>query len=264
MPGFLLCLLLAALFAVAGGVRADEKTLRIATGELPPYATASRSDQGIALRIVRRAFEQGGYRVEYVFLPWSRALRETRAGKWDATAYWGRDPARETGFVLTDTVLTEHWVFLHHHELDFDWQHYADLARWRLALIQDYSYTPEMRSMIESGELRGDPTPDDLTALRKLLRRRVDVVPVERNVACSLMLRHFDADQAAQLRAHPRPMTGHFPTHVMLPTVLPGTAQRLDAFNRGLRALQATGEYRRLRADPPCPYAWDGAAPRRP
>ena len=45
------------------GASVQAATLQIATGELPPYATQSRPDQGIALHIVRRAFELSGHEV---------------------------------------------------------------------------------------------------------------------------------------------------------------------------------------------------------
>ena len=78
---------------MCAGVCAE--TLRLATGELPPYATEQRPDQGIALDIIRRAFANEGIDVQYFFKPWTRSLEEARDGKWDGTAYWGRN-LRET------------------------------------------------------------------------------------------------------------------------------------------------------------------------
>ncbi|AKJ29630.1 substrate-binding periplasmic protein [Caldimonas brevitalea] len=251
-----LCFVLATSLALSVGFHrsaADNQPLRIATGELPPYATQSRDDQGIALSIVRRAFELSGYSVRYTFLPWSRALRETRQGKWDGTAYWGRAPEREAGFLLSDTVIEEEWVFLHRRDVDFDWHTLDDLKPWRIAMIQDYSYNAGLKAMVAAGELHIDPTPDDLAALRKLIRRRVDVVPIERYVACDLISRYLNAADAAVLKAHRRPMTLQFTTHLLLPTVLPKSETRREAFDNGLKALRASGEYARLRAVVTCP-----------
>ncbi len=180
---------------------ADVRVLRIATGELPPYATESRADQGIALNVVRRAFELAGYKVEFSFMPWSRALVETRAGRWDGTAYWGRTEERERDFWHSDNVLTEQWVFIHRKSIDLDWKTLDDLKPFLLAVIRDYTYTPELRAKVSSGELRADPTPDDLAALRKLIAGRVDVAPMERNVACDLLGRHFSEGEVARLHA---------------------------------------------------------------
>jgi polar amino acid transport system substrate-binding protein len=245
----LLCLLL--LLPCAHGL-----ALRIATGELPPYATQERPDQGVALQIVRRAFALAGHSVEYHFMPWTRALEETANGRWDATAYWGDNAERNARFLGSDTVLNEQWVFVHRHDMRFDWKVLPDLQPYRLATIANYTYTPELWQLLHQGRLQGDATPDDALALRKLLARRVDVVPIERNVACYLLARHFTMAQAERLHVHPRLLTDQFTTHLLLPRVLPGSAALLADFNRGLQRLKASGEHARLLKGVSCPRGW--------
>jgi len=77
------CLVVCAAALPTAGLSAE--TLRLATGELPPYASVQYPDQGIALDIVRRAFAITGYEVNYTFKPWMRSLEEAREGKWDGT-----------------------------------------------------------------------------------------------------------------------------------------------------------------------------------
>ena len=98
---------------LAGHAAAQRPVLQIATGELAPYATTLRPDNGIALSVVQEAFQIQGFDVRYTFLPWSRALAEAKVGKWDGTAYWGKKPVHETDFWISDNVLTEQWVFVH-------------------------------------------------------------------------------------------------------------------------------------------------------
>ena len=52
---------------------AQRPVLQIATGELAPYATTLRPDNGIALSVVQEAFQIQDVDVRYTFLPWSRA-----------------------------------------------------------------------------------------------------------------------------------------------------------------------------------------------
>ncbi|MDC7717745.1 transporter substrate-binding domain-containing protein [Vogesella sp. DC21W] len=230
--------------------------LRIATGELPPYATQARPDQGVALQIVRRAFALAGHQVEYQFMPWTRALEESANGRWDATAYWGNNPERNARFLASDTVLVEQWVFVHRRDMRFDWNTLADLQPYRLAIIANYTYTPEMWQLLHQGRLQGDATPDDLLALRKLLARRVEVVPIERNVACYLLARHFRPAEAEKLQVHPRLLTDRFTTHLLLPRRQPASAALLADFNRGLQQLKASGEHARLLKGVGCPRGW--------
>lgn len=230
-------------------------SLRLATGELPPYATASRPDQGIALEIVRRAFAYAGYGVQYTFKPWTRSLEEARAGLWDGTAYWGRNPERDTGFLISDNVLTEQWVWVYRDipaTRPFDWKTLADLRGLRVGAVHSYTYTPEFWRLQKAGTLNVALAGDDLANLRLLLAGRLDVVAIERNVACHLMAAHLQPAEAAQLRAHPKWLTQGFTTHLMLSARLPQSAERMRAFNQGLRILQRSHEYADLLRLPGC------------
>lgn len=254
-------LLIAFLCCIALPAVAQKSVLKIATGELAPYATASRPDQGIALSIVRRAFELSGYKVEYTFQPWSRTLAETKLGKWDGTAYWGHKPEHDVSFILSDNVLTEQWVFVYRNAVKFNWNTLEDLHPYRFAMIQDYTYTPEIWAMAKTGGFKFDRLPDEQAAIKLLLLNRVDVAPMERNVACDALRRHFSEDEANRLSAHPKLMTESFTTHLMLPRVRSESAARILEFNAGLKKLRATGEYAKLLGQVNCPTSWAGAGP---
>lgn len=235
--------------------------LRLATGELPPYATASRPDQGIALDIVRRAFAQSGFDVQYTFKPWTRSLEEARAGQWDGTAYWGRNPQRDRGFLISDNVLTEQWVLVYRDKPGapaLEWNELRDLGGLRMGAVPSYTYTPEFWALQKEGTLNVAMAVDDLANLRLLLAGRIDVVPIERNVACDLMRTYLLPDEAAQLRAHPRWLTREFTTHLMLSASLPQSAARMRAFNEGLRKLKRSKEYTAMLHLPGCSLNPDG------
>ena len=142
--------------ALALGFGARAETLRIATGELPPYASAARPDQGLSLHIVRQAFAKVGVQVEYVFLPWTRAHVEALDGKWDATAAWGRNAERDKGFLISDNVLTEQWQILYRSDRNFAWSSLQDLKGLRIGTVADYTYTPEFWRMVKDGSLQAD------------------------------------------------------------------------------------------------------------
>jgi len=233
--------------------------LRIATGEWPPYATQSRADQGIALEIVRRAFALSGYQVEYHFLPWTRAQQETKAGQFDASAYWGASAERKRDFLLSDNVLTEQWLIVHRRALPLKWTELRDLKGYTVGFIRDYTYTPEFWQLVKSGELKGDNTPNDLAGLRKMLLGRMDAMPMERNVACDLLGRHFKPAEAAQIAAHPRAFTDSFTTHLILPPQVSRSALLLADFNRGLKRLKDSGEHASLLKSVACPEGWTEA-----
>lgn len=231
--------------------------LRIATGEFPPYATAGRPDQGLALAVVRRAFELAGLQVQFHFIPWPRALAETRDGRWDASAHWGVTPERRRDFLLSDNLYTERWLLLHRLDMAFDWRNVDDLQPYTLGLVPEYTYTPEIWAAARSGRLRYEKPRNDVTSLRMLLLGRIDVLPLDRNVACDTLAREFTPAEAQALSAHPRPLNDHFTTHVLFPPTLPRSEALRAAFNRGLAQLRASGEHQRMtRAAVRCPAHW--------
>ncbi len=262
------CICVMPLWLVTGLAMAHGPTLRLATGELPPYATQERPDQGIALDLVRNAFVFAGMEVDFTFKPWTRSLEEARAGKWDATAYWGRNPERDKGFLISDNVLTEQWVLVYRQAAFpnhvFDWKTLADLKGLRIGIVQSYTYTPEFWALQKSGVLNTSVAQDDLANLRLLVSGRLDVVPMERNVACYLMQHHFQDQEVQDLRAHPRPFVPRFTTHVMFSDKLPESAARLRAFNQGLRALKRTTTYAEKLSWPGCRLNVESSEPAPP
>lgn len=247
-------LLLWALAMVPLGAGAD--VVRIATGELPPYATAEASDSGTALHIVRRAFALAGHEVRYQFMPWQRAQNETRAGLWDASAYWGANEERQRDFLLSNNVMSEQWVLVHRRDKPLTWRQLPDLKPYVIGVIKGYTYTPEFWSLVREGELKSDGTPDDIAGLRKLLLGRIDAIPLERGTACYLLLNQFSAEEARQIDYHPRLLTESFTTHVIFPKDRSRSGTLLADFNRGLKQLQASGEYQRLLRGVACPAHW--------
>ena len=250
---------MAAMLCCSLPLHVQAENLRLVTGELPPYATQERTDQGIALDIVRRAFAFAGSSVSYTFKPWTRSLEEARAGQWDGTAYWGKNPSRDVGFLISDNVLTEQWVFLYRQRADtapaFDWGTLNDLKGQRIAAVQSYTYTPEFWDLYKAGSLRLEIGQDDLGNLRRLVAGRVDLAVIERNVACYLMNAHFKPAEVADLRAHPKLLTNQFTTHLMLSEKLPQSAERMKAFNRGLAQLKKSKDYAALLQYPQCSLA---------
>lgn len=247
---------LLAFACVLAVAEAKTETLRLATGELPPYASEHQPDQGIALDIVRKAFGLMGYDVIYTFKPWNRSLEEAREGKWDGTAHWGRNAQRDAGFLVSDSILAEQWVFVYRQDAvatsRFDWKIFSDLAPLRIGAVQFNTYTPEFWALQRSGVLKVDFAVDDVTNLRRLVAGRVDIVPMERNMACFLMKTQFAPAEVASLRAHPRLLTNQFTTHLMLSTKLPQSAQRMKAFNQGLRIVQKDYRYSEKLLQPGC------------
>jgi polar amino acid transport system substrate-binding protein len=152
--------------------------------------------------------------------------------------------------------LTEQWVFVYRDgapaTAHFDWKYFTDLAGLRVGAVQFNSYTPEFWNLQKSGTLKVEFAQDDLTNLRRLVAGRIDVVPMERNMACFLMKTQFAPTEVASLRAHPKLLTNQFTTHLMLSAKLPQSAERMKAFNQGLRVVQRSRQFEERLVQPGC------------
>ncbi|WCE28840.1 substrate-binding periplasmic protein [Vibrio sp. SCSIO 43137] len=89
----ILMLLISSLF-MSGQALAEKKVL-LSSINLPPYTGEQLPEHGFFSQIVTRAFAEAGYKVEYQYRPWRRALQEAKTGSVDGvmTAYWEKSSA---------------------------------------------------------------------------------------------------------------------------------------------------------------------------
>lgn len=82
MKPFVFATVAALALATASGVRADTITL-VADPWCPHNCEPGTDKPGYAIDIAKTVFEKAGHTVDYKVLPWTRALADTRAGKFD-------------------------------------------------------------------------------------------------------------------------------------------------------------------------------------
>ena len=71
-----------------GPAAANQETIRITTGQWPPYLDENRPDGGFLAQIIREAFASQDIDVEFSFFPWSRALALVKSREYQASAVW--------------------------------------------------------------------------------------------------------------------------------------------------------------------------------
>lgn len=83
-------------------------------------------------------------------------------------------------------------------------------------------------------------TSDD-QGLRQLLAGRIDLFPVDKVVGFDLLHQHFTAAERARLSFHSKPLRRDS-LHLLLSREVPGNAERIERFNRGLAQLRNSGK----------------------
>lgn len=234
----LLCSLLLSLFT-AGGLHAE--TIRLTNGEWPPYLGEQLPHQGVASRIVSEAFALQGITVAWEFHPWVRSLQLAQSGKRSGSAVWLNNSEREKIFFVSDPVLESGFYLFHRKDYLFDWAQVSDLQKLRVVGTRGYDYGDAFQQAEANGQLRVNRVTSDETAFRQLIAGRVDVFPVDKVVGFDILHQYFSAADRAKLTFHPQPLRLDS-LHLLMSRDVPGNAERMVRFNRGLAQLRDSGK----------------------
>ncbi|MDI9245391.1 transporter substrate-binding domain-containing protein [Marinobacter sp. CHS3-4] len=224
-------------------VAADNKIV-LASGDWPPYLGEQYPDGGFAARIITEAFELEGIEVEYIYLPWSRALASVRTPEVQASAVWSCTESRAVDYLYSAPLLPYQYVFYHRADMAFDWDSLSDLQGLSVGLTQDYSYGEILSAAIEDGVIFGDVTTSDSANFKKLLLGRIDLFPMDPVVGEAMINEEF-RPQADKLTFHPKPLRRAF-YHLVFDRESETAPQLIERFNRGLQTLRQNGRYEEI------------------
>jgi len=232
-----LLLLLSLLFS--GLLAAAEITLT--NGEWPPYLGQQLPHYGVASRIVAEAFALEGVEVHWEFYPWARALQMAERGQRAGTAVWRHSPERERTFFISEPVVESGYHFFHRKDRAFAWQKLDDLQGLRVGGTLGYYYGEPFQQAERDKRLQVHRLPSDEMGFRLLLAGRLDVFPMDKVVGFAMLHEHFSAAERAQLSVHPKALRSD-PLHLLLSRAVPGNAELMVRFNRGLAQLRKSGK----------------------
>lgn len=234
-------LFLALLFSLSTVSSLSAETVRLTNGEWPPYLGEHLPHHGVASRIVSEAFALQGITVAWEFHPWARSLQLAQSGKRNGSAVWLNNREREEQFFVSDPVVESGFYLFHRKDYLFDWTQVSDLQTLRIVGTRGYDYGDAFQHAEASGQLRVNRVTSDETAFRQLIAGRVDVFPVDKVVGFDMLHQYFSASDRAKLTFHPQPLRLDS-LHLLMARDVPGNAERMVRFNRGLAQLRESGK----------------------
>jgi len=175
-------------FLSFSALAAERERVVITTLDWPPYTGSELPKSGATTEVVRQAFDQAGLGVDVQFLPWKRAIAEAKNG--DAVAYYpGYHCKHAADFEPSNSVGTGPLGFAEHVEAPISWETVYDLGEQKLKIgtVLGYANTDEFDEKVGTGWIRAISAQDDLTNLKKLLRRRIDAVVIDKLVMSYLV-----------------------------------------------------------------------------
>ncbi|MDH4583131.1 amino acid ABC transporter substrate-binding protein [Pseudomonas sp. BN415] len=232
-------LLLSLCLLCHGLVAAEE--VRLTNGEWAPYLGARLPHQGVASRIVEEAFALEGIEVKWEFYPWARSIHLAERGERTGTAVWLRSPEREARFFISEPVVDSTYYFFHHKNHPLDWQQVSDLKGRQLGGALGYDYGADFQRAESHGQIKVKRLSGEEQGLRMILAGRLDAFPMDKVVAFALLNDKFSSAERAEISFHPHPLRSDS-LHLMLSREVPGNAELIARFNKGLSKLRESGK----------------------
>jgi polar amino acid transport system substrate-binding protein len=226
-----------------------EEIITIATLEYSPWTGKNLKYNGFVNHVITEAFKRSGYTVEYSYLPWQRAVTETKSGKYSALSYvyWSKD--REKEFYLSDPINEEKIVLFHLKSNPIrDWKTLDDLKNYKFGATRGYTYTKEFWEAAESKRLEVDVTDTDKQNFKKLLDGRIDIFPSGLVNGLAILHKEFDVSESDLISFHPKPLS-QTTGHLAFPRSRKDSENLLQIFNQGLAQLKKEGLYKKFMDD---------------
>lgn len=178
-------IVLASVFIMSGFdiIGQDEKDVYMTSLEWPPYSGEVLSRDGCSINIASRAFAASGYELKVKFYPWKRTVRTAERDLnfiGYLPEYYFKEIERK--FIFSDPIGESPLGFISLRSNSFSWEKLSDLKGKVIGVVEGYVNTDDFDKMVAEGKLTVEKSVDDLTSLRKLLRGRIELAVIDRNV----------------------------------------------------------------------------------
>ena len=215
--------------------------LVFSAGEWPPYLGAQLPEQGYAARLIRDIFADAGYQVQFDFLPWPRAYRETQLGRYAASAVWMHATEREVHFHYSAPVLAEEFVLFHLKQQPLVFRQLQDLAGMELGGGFGYSYGAEFDAALAAGRFQLSRVSKTSQNFQRLVKGRIQAFPEEKHVGYHVLRTELPELQHAITHATTPMLINQ--SYVLFPKSSAQSEQLLQILNEGLARYRSTGRY---------------------
>jgi len=160
------------------------ETIKVASLYWPPYSGAQLEGQGASIAVLRAALKTQGIMLDVDFYPWTRTVA---LAKNEQSPYVGYGPeyyapSIEAEFEFTASIGGSPLGFMQRSDHPVQWTTLTDLSAFRVGVVRDYVNTIEFDYAVARGQLKVDAVVDDLSNLKKLIYKRLDLAVIDSNV----------------------------------------------------------------------------------
>lgn len=219
-------------------------SIKIVTGDFPPFTGADLRDGGLITQIVRAAFQQQGIHTKVSFRPWKRGYKETLSTHYQATFPYSKSAEREQLFHYSDPILLGQTLFYTHKKSSIDYQQLDDLYHRTLCMPLGYNLFTPLAKAIDQGNMRLVQASDLKSCFLMIHSGRADLTLVRKEAANQLL--HQDLSKFSQdFRSLTKPFSSVSEHLIVSRNQSDGTAI-IQAFNAGLAELKHSGRIQQI------------------
>lgn len=218
--------------------------LVIATGELPPFASAD-FENSFLTEIFQALETEMGITFVFKFMPWKRC--EIAVQKHEA---WGMMPYIRTGerdqlYDCSEKLYTRRAVFFYRspngREKNISYTELGELSKYRIGGVIGYYY----EDLFKNAGIALDLVASDELNFKKLGVGRVDLVPAEENTGWYLIRNLFPKDEAANFFSTVQSFH-ESNIYLMTSKQYPDGKELLESFNAALKKIKNDGRYNEI------------------
>lgn len=216
--------------------------LKLASSSWPPYTGENLPGNGLAIAIVREAFDRAGYTTSVTIESWPRTLEGVEFGIYDVIAAAWYTNYRAKKYAFSEPYLSNSMRLIKRKDRRLRVESLADLAGLRVGVVRDYAYGEGFDQATDFVKI---PQNHVIQNLLMLVDGKIDLT-----VGDELALRHeimaFMPSKMAILEFLPRAIAFK-DLHIAVSKQNPQYQQIIRDFNKAFANMKADGALEKIR-----------------
>ncbi|MCK5719171.1 MAG: transporter substrate-binding domain-containing protein [Thiomargarita sp.] len=221
------------------------KRFTLLTVDFPPYYGEKLTNQGWVSEIVKTALEAKGYEVEIRFVPWVKAVEDTKAGYYDALLGAYRTPERAEYYYFSAPIAQARTGFFKRRDVDISFKKLTDLKGYKIGVVKGYATSKEFDTADYLTKIEMNDLGAGLIALSK---GKIDLMADSQAVG-KYHLKLLEARNHGIIKKIEfiKPVLAMNKLYVAISKNAANATQKLIDFNQGLRKIYMNGSFRKIK-----------------
>lgn len=237
-----LCLLLLISVNAGAGI------ITIRSDTWPPFNGEPKDAKaGYMIEVLREIYAPHGHKIDYQLMSWDDSLENVRKGEFNAVVGAAKDDAPDFVFPR-EAFGTSSNTFFALNKTKWEYKGISSLAKIKLGVIEDYSYSEELDNYIEANKKNGKVAVsrgEDALALliNKLQSGTVDVVVEDASVMLFSVMKLGIPPGQIKAVGFPRDSQD---IYVAFAPGNPASKEYAQLFDEGIRKLRSSGKLQQI------------------